>query len=83
MSYKVGKVVGYLEKLGMALVELQNDLVIGEKIKFVLGRDELFVQKVEIIQKDHKKIDAARPNDVIGLKTDEKVEMGTEIYKVL
>jgi len=82
MSLKVGQVKHYYDKLGVAIVELTSSLTLGEKIKFIRGGEDLFEQKVESMQVEHEKVKAAKKGDVIGLKTNEKVKEGAEIYKV-
>lgn len=80
--FKVGKVTHYYDKLNVAIVDLDGTLSVGDNIKFVRGGEDLFEQKVESIQIEHEKKDTAAKGDVIGLKTNEAVKEGTEVYKV-
>jgi len=80
--FKVGKVTHYYDKLNVAIVDLDGTLSVGDNIKFVRGGEDLFEQKVESIQIEHEKKDTATKGDVVGLKTNEKVREGTEVYKV-
>jgi hypothetical protein len=57
-------------------------LSVGEKIKFVRGGEDEFEQVVESMQVEHKKLDSAGKGDVVGLKTNEPVKEGSEIFKV-
>ena len=66
----------------MAIVELDGPLSVGDKIKFTRGGEDLFEQKVESIQIEHEKKDTAKKGDVVGLKTQEAVKEGTEVYKI-
>lgn len=79
--FKIGKVIHYYDKLGVAIVELDNGLSVGDTVKFVKDGEDLFSQKVESIQIEHEKKDSAKKGDVIGLKTDEEVKEGVEVYK--
>jgi putative protease len=79
---KVGRVTHYYGKIGVAIVELDGTLSVGDTIKFTRGGEDLFEQKVESIQIEHEKKDSAKKGDVIGLKTNEEVREGTEVYKV-
>jgi len=79
---KIGKVSHYYDKIGVAIVELNGTLSVGEKVKFVRSGTDLFEQVVESIQVEHKKLDSAGKGDVIGLKTDEPVKEDTEVFKV-
>ena len=80
--FKVGKVTHYYDKLSVAIVDLDGTLSVGDNIKFVRGGEDLFEQNVESIQIEHEKKDTAGKGDVVGLKTNEKVREGTEVYKV-
>jgi hypothetical protein len=80
--FKVGVVIHYYEKIGVAIVELSSTLSVGEKIRFVRGGEDLFDQVVDSIQVEHKKLDSAGSGDVIGLKTNEAVKTGAEVFKV-
>jgi putative protease len=79
--FKVGHVTHYYDKLGVAIVELDGNLAVGDKIKFVKGGEDLFEQNVESIQVAHEKKDSADKGDVVGLKTNEIVKEGAEVYK--
>ncbi len=82
MSLKTGKITHYYDKIGVAIVELTSNLTVGDKIKFMRGGEELFQEEVKSMQIEHKKVNAAKKGDVIGLKTNEKVKEGAEVYKV-
>jgi len=80
--FKVGKVAHYYDKLSVAIIDLDGTLSVGDNIKFVRGGEDLFEQKVESIQIEHDKKDSASKGDVVGLKTNEAVKEGTEVYKI-
>lgn len=80
--FKVGKVIHYYDKIGVAIVELDGSLSVGDRIKFVRGGEDLFEQAVDSIQIEHKKIDSAKKGDVVGLKADEAVKEDTEVFKI-
>jgi len=80
--FKVGKVTHYYDKIGVAVVELTADLAVGDRIKFTRGGEDMFEQTVESIQVEHNKIDSAKKGDTIGLKVDQPVKEGTEIFKL-
>jgi len=79
--FKVGTVTHYYDKIGVAIIELSATLSVGDKVKFVRNGEDLFTETVESIQVEHKKIDSASSGDVIGLKTNEAVKTGTEVFK--
>lgn len=81
-DFKVGKVTHYYDKIGVAVVELDGNLSAGDEIKFVRGGEDLFKQKVEEMQVEHEKLDSAGKGQIVGLKTDQEVKEGAEVYKV-
>lgn len=80
--FKVGKVIHYYDKIGVAIVELDGTLSVGDRIKFVRGGEDLFEQAVDSIQIEHEKKDSANKGDVVGLKADEAVKESTEVFKL-
>ncbi len=80
--FKIGKVSHFYDKIGVAIVELDAPLALGDKIKFVRGGEDLFTETVDSIQIEHEKVDSAKKGDVIGLKTNEAVKEGAEVFKV-
>lgn len=81
-GFKVGKVTHYYDKIGVAVVELDAPLAVGDKIKFVRGGEDLFEQEVSSIQMEHEKKGTAGKGDVIGLKTESEVRESAEVFKV-
>lgn len=79
--FKVGHVTHYYDKIGVAIVELDAPLAVGDRIKFVRGGEDLFEQNVNSIQVEHEKKDSAGKGEVVGLKTDQAVKEGAEVYK--
>lgn len=82
MATKVGRVTHYYDKIGVAVVELDGNLSVGEKIKFARGGEDMFEQKVDSIQMEHRKLESAKKGDIVGLKTTEGVREGAEVYKI-
>lgn len=78
---KVGKVTHYYGKIGVAIIELEAPLKVGDRIKFESGQNS-FEQPVESMQIEHGDIQGAKKGDVIGLKAEQKVGEGTEVYFV-
>jgi translation elongation factor EF-1alpha len=82
MMFKIGRVSHYYNKIGVAIVELNGALAVGDKIKFSRGNENLFEQVVDSIQIEHEKKDSAGKGDVVGLKVNEEVNEGTEVFKI-
>ncbi|QQG41233.1 MAG: translation elongation factor-like protein [Candidatus Woesebacteria bacterium] len=80
--FKVGKVTHYYDKLGVAIVELDGTLSVNDKVKFMRDGEMLFEQNVDSIQVEHEKKDTANKGDVVGLKTQDVVKEGADVYKL-
>ena len=80
--FKVGRVTHYYDKIGVAIVELDGTLSVGDRVKFTKDGEDLFEESVESIQIEHEKRDTAAKGDVVGLKTKEAVKEGVEVYKL-
>lgn len=81
-EFKVGRVTHYYDKIGVAIIELDSDLGVGDRIKFSRGGEEMFEQDVESIQIEHEKKDKASKGEVIGLKTTKEVKEGAEVFRL-
>ncbi len=82
-DFKVGMVKHYYDKIGVAVLSLDADLGTGDKIKFVRGGEDLFEQKVSSMQVEHEKIESAKKGDIVGMKTDQPVKDGADVYKIV
>ncbi len=78
---KIGKVIHYYDKLGVAIINLKANLKIGQTIKISHG-DSNFTQPVESMQIDHKALQEALKGQEIGLKVNQEVARGAEVYLV-
>ncbi len=79
--FKVGTVIQYFEKTGIAFIKLENTISVGEKIKFVDKTVDIFEQIVESIQVGFNKLDFANRGSLIGVKTIQPVKVGNEVFK--
>jgi translation elongation factor EF-Tu-like GTPase len=77
----IGKITHYFSKIGVAVVELSNELKVGDTIKIV-GPNTEFTQVVESMEIEHKKVDVAKAGDLVGLKVGQKVKEGYKVYKL-
>ncbi|MEK7521764.1 MAG: hypothetical protein AAB599_03120 [Patescibacteria group bacterium] len=82
MSQKIGKVIHYYDKIGVAIVKLDEPLIVGTKVRFSRGGEDLFDQTIESLQEEHKNLESAKAGDEIGIKVDEKVKEGAEVFRV-
>lgn len=81
-NFKIGIVKHYYDKIAVAIIQLDLDLVVGDKIRFVRGGEDLFDQVVDSIQIEHEKVKKADKGEVVGLKTKSPVREGAEVFRV-
>ena len=78
----VGRVTHYFGNIGVAVVELEDSLRVGDRIRIVGGVDTDFEQVVESMEIEHEKVQEAKKGDAIGLKVNQKVREGYKVYKL-
>lgn len=77
----VGKVTHYYGKLGVAIVELEDDLQYGDNIS-IEGETTNIQETVDSMQIEHEAVKNAHRGDAVGLKVPDKVRPGDVVYKV-
>ncbi len=81
MEKQIGEVSHFFGNIGVAIIDLSEELEIGDKIRF-LGGETDFEQEVKSMEIDHEKVDRASRGSSVGIKTKEKVREGYKVYKV-
>ena len=77
----IGEVTHYFDKIGVAALKLKAPLKTGQTIIFrTKAGEDLLKQIVGSIQIEHQAVKKAKKGDEIGLKVDQKVHDGNEIY---
>ncbi|OGO25477.1 MAG: translation elongation factor-like protein [Chloroflexi bacterium RBG_16_52_11] len=82
MDIRVGKVTHYYSRISVAVVELNAELKLGDKIA-ILGHSTEFTQTVESMEIEHHKINSAGAGQEIALKVWGAVRKGDLVYKVV
>jgi putative protease len=77
----VGKVTHYFTKIGVGVIELSDELKVGDKIS-IEGATTNLQQTVRSMQIEHKDVQAAGAGDAIGMKVDQRVREGDLVYKL-
>lgn len=77
----IGKVSHYYSNLGVAIIELEDVLKVGDKIR-IEGGETVFEQEVESMQVEYKDTAEAKKGDAVGVKVQEKVREGNRVYKL-
>ena len=77
---KVGDVSHYYTNIGVAVVDLVSTMKVGDKI-MVKGATTEFTQMVRSMQIMHEAVEEASAGDSIGLKMNDRVRKGDEVFK--
>ncbi len=77
----IGKITHYYSKINVAIVKLSASLKIGDKIH-LKGHGIDFEQTVSSMQIEHQNVEKAKKGEEIGLKVDQKIREGDEVYLV-
>ncbi|MDP4007384.1 MAG: hypothetical protein Q8P55_02200 [bacterium] len=72
----IGKVSHYYDKAGVAIVEVQGALKVGDRIRIERGENS-FDQEVSSMQVDYKPVEKAKKGDAVGIKVDQKAKEGS------
>ncbi len=78
----IGKITHFYSKISVAVVELTDKLLVGDEIS-IEGPETNFTQVVDSMQIEHNNIKEAKKGDSIGMKVNQKVKEGDEVFKVL
>ncbi len=77
----LGKITHYYDKIGVAVIALDDTLKVGDRIK--IGKNEEFVeQEVTSMQIEHQNIEEAQKGQEVGLKVEGKVREGDLVFKI-
>ena len=77
----VGKIVHYYTKIGVCIIELSDDLKVGDMIS-IGGATTNVQQTVSSMQVEHQNLPSAKSGQSVGLKVLEKVREGDLVYKI-
>jgi putative protease len=77
----IGKVTHYYGGIEVAIVKFNKAVKPGIEIQFK-GATTDFSQKVKSMQYDHKEIKSAKKGQEVGIKVNDKVRDGDEVYEV-
>jgi len=77
----IGKVDHYYGNIGVAVINLTDDLKVGDTIRIVGGETD-FNQVVDSLEAEHEKIKIAKPGSSVGMKVNQKVREGYKVYRL-
>ena len=82
MNVLIGKVTHYYSRISVAVLELSDELKVGDTILF-LGRTTDFTQPVNSMEIEHQKVQSVGPGSEVALKVVQRVRAGDEVLKVV
>ncbi len=81
MEILIGKVTHYYKSIGVAAIELNVPIEVGDIIH-IKGHTTDFEQKIESIEVEHQQVTRADRGQVIGLKVKDYVRENDLVYSV-
>jgi hypothetical protein len=82
MDIRIGQVTHYYNRLGVAVLELDDQLRLGE-IVLILGHTTELIQEVTSLEVNHHKLQSVGPGQEVALQVSEAVRAGDLVYKVV
>jgi len=79
MAKKLGVVTHYYNDLGVGIFKAESPIKVGDRVH-VKGHTTDFEQEITEMQFDHKPIEAAKKGQEVGVKVENQVREGDEIY---
>ncbi|UCD03864.1 MAG: translation elongation factor-like protein [Candidatus Woesearchaeota archaeon] len=78
---EIGKISHFFSHISVAVIELTDTLKVGDEIH-VQGATSDFIQKVESMQIEHNQVEEATAGQSIGLKVNDRVREGDDVFKI-
>jgi len=76
---KIGEITHYYSNIDVGIIKLSNDLEVGDTIR-IMGATTDFEQSIDEMQQDHENIEKAKSGSEVGIKVEDKVRNGDEVY---
>jgi len=77
---RLGKVIHYFDRIGVAVLELTDTLRVGDTLHF-LGHSTDFKQEVNSLQIEHQNVSEGKPGQDVALKVIQKVHPHDAVFK--
>lgn len=78
---QIGKVTHFYDKISVGVIELTENLKVGDKIH-IQGAHDDFEQAVESIQLEHEDVQSGKKGQQIAIKVDQQVHQNDKVFKV-
>ncbi len=77
----IGKISHYFTNIGVGVIELSDEIRIGDRIS-IEGSSTNFQQDVRSMQIHQKDVEVAKKGESIGIKLQDRVREGDQVFKV-
>ncbi len=78
----IGKITHFFSKIGVAVIELSDDIRVGDRIR-IEGATTSLEQVVESMEIENEKVELASRGQSIGLKVKDRVRVHDNVYKII
>ncbi len=78
----IGKISHFFNNISVGIIDLSDKLAAGDKIH-IKGSSTDFEQVVSSMQIEHREIKEADAGQMVGIKVEQKVKEGDDVYKIL
>ncbi|MBK9927403.1 MAG: hypothetical protein IPP66_19205 [Anaerolineales bacterium] len=82
MEVKIGKVIHYYTRIGVAVLQLKENLKLGDRIH-ILGHTSNFTQRVTSLEVEHQPLVWVKPGDSVAIKVYEPARKHDAVYRIL
>jgi len=81
MEKEIGKITHYFGKIGVAIIELSDEIKVGDRIH-IKGHTSDWEQPVDTMQIEHESVEEAKKGQAIGIKSKDHAREGDVVYMV-
>jgi len=79
---QIGRILHYFDRISVAVVELNGELIVGDAIRIIGGEETDFKQVVDSMELEHEKISKAKKGQAIGVELKGKAREGYKVFKI-
>lgn len=82
MKKEIGQITHFYNRICVAVLSLTDTLRVGDQVH-ITGSTTDFIQDVNSMEIEHKKVVSVGPGDEVALKVIEPVRKGDAIFKII
>ena len=80
MDNQIGQVIHYFNNIQVAVIELSDELSVGDTVTFVNPNGEmLFEQEIDSMEIDEEPVETASSGDEVAVKVERKAKAGASV----